>query len=79
MDFFKVELQIVSVTVHDNIEIFCISPEVYTYFSCAIINYPSGQEILLESVPSMSGNCCISAVLNVGFSGEVFGIVSTTR
>ena len=32
----------------------------------------------LESVFSMSGNCCISTTVNVSFSGEVFGVLSTT-
>ena len=32
----------------------------------------------LESVFSMSGNCCISTTVKVSFSGEVFGVVSTT-
>ena len=34
--FIIIEVQIVSVTVHDKIEVVCISLEVYTYFSSAI-------------------------------------------
>ena len=34
------EVQIVPVTIHDNIEIVCISLQVYTYFSSAILYWP---------------------------------------
>ena len=36
INFIIFELQIVSVTVHDNIETVCISPKVHTYSSCTL-------------------------------------------
>ena len=40
MSFIIFEVQNSPVTIHDKIEVICISPEMYTYFSSAIIYCP---------------------------------------
>ena len=75
INFAIIEVQIFSVTVHDNIQIFCTSREVYTYFFSTNMSILA-KKFLLESVFSLSGNCCISTIVSVCFWAEVFGVVS---
>ena len=63
---------------NDKIQLVCISLEVHTYFYRLYIVHFKQDISSLESVYSMSGNCCISTTVSVSFSGEVFGVVITT-
>ena len=74
--FINFEVYSDSIKVHKNVQLNHMSYQVYTYF---LPTCPFWAKIfIIGTVILMSGNCCISPTVCLGFLGEVLGFVSIT-
>ena len=71
------EVQTVSVTAIFNLSV-SVWKFTHTFLLPVYIGHFRRDICSLESVFSMSGNCCISNTVSVSFLGEDFGVLSTT-